>query len=210
MNIAIIGIGMIGGTLAHLLVKAGHHVMLSARDTMKCKALAASLGPSASAANPRDAVNPADLVIVSVPLRAMPDVAKTLSVAAHGKVIVDTSNPYPNRDGELADEATKRGTGSGSWAASLFPGAKVVKAFNTLYFEALAVLGDTAAPIIAIPIASDEPDALKLTAGLIKQLGFVPVALATMADSRCFDAGTPAYGQPHDEAELRQLLQAVR
>lgn len=209
MNIGVIGTGNIGGTLAAILTKAGHRVLVAGRDRAKAEALATKLGGGATAGSPVDAAAFGEVVAVAVPLRDLPRVADEIAAAARGKVVVDTSNPYPERDCPLAADAVRAGTGTGSWAAGLFPNARVVKGFNTLYFEALGSAGDPAAPSVAVPLASDDAGAAEVVAGLVRDLGFVPVVLPTMADSRRFDVGTTAYGRPLPEADLTRLLSAA-
>jgi predicted dinucleotide-binding enzyme len=125
-----VGSGRIGGTLGGLWFKAGHEVMFSSRDLDKDKALAASLGASARAGTPREAVAFGDVVLLAVPYSAMPQLGKDLGDAIKGKIVIDTSNPILARDGEIASWAREKGAGLAS--AELLPGARIVRAFNAI------------------------------------------------------------------------------
>jgi lactate dehydrogenase-like 2-hydroxyacid dehydrogenase len=95
LKIGVIGSGRVGGTLGSVWVKAGHEVMFSSRDLEHDKKLAASLGPNARAGTPREAAAFGEVLLVSVPYRALPDVGKDLGNLVKGKVVIDTSNPIP-------------------------------------------------------------------------------------------------------------------
>ena len=130
LKIGIVGSGRVGGTLGSVWAKAGHQVMLSSRDIEHDRALAARLGPNASAGTPREAAAFGDVVVVSVPYRALPDVGKALADLIRDKVVIDTCNPFVGRDGEIASWAREKGAGLAS--AELLPGARIVRAFNAV------------------------------------------------------------------------------
>jgi predicted dinucleotide-binding enzyme len=119
LKIGIIGTGEIGGTLATLWVAAGHEVLISSRHPDQLQALARSLGPKAHVGTPREAAVFGDVVLVSVPYAAEPQVGRDLRSELTGKIVLDTGNPYPGRDGEMAVDARKKGTGVAS--AEFFP-----------------------------------------------------------------------------------------
>src|SRR3982751_2630326 len=108
MKIGIIGTGHIGGTLARLWVAAGHEVMISSRHPDELKPLAKQLGPKARVGTPKEAAVFGDVVLVSVPYKALPDLGRDLKAELAGKIILDTCNPYPGRDGDMAGEARKK------------------------------------------------------------------------------------------------------
>src|SRR5262245_42166678 len=134
MRIGIIGAGMIGGTLAKLWADAGHEVRVASRHPDKLQPLVKRLGPRASAGAPLDAATFGDVVMITVPLKAVPDLARDLAPVLSGKVVLDTGNAYEQRDGDIARQASAHPEGSAAWAAELFPGSRWVKAFNTVYF----------------------------------------------------------------------------
>ena len=114
LKIGIIGAGHIGGTLARLWVAAGYEVLISSRHPEELRPLAQSLGPKARVGTPREAALFGDVVLVSVPYGAMPEVGRDLKAELAGKIVLDTGNPYPQRDGDMAIEARRVGTGVAS------------------------------------------------------------------------------------------------
>ena len=137
MRIGIIGAGMIGSTVAKLWVDAGHEVRIASRHPEELQPLVERLGTQASAGTPRAAATFGEVVMLTVPLAAMPDVARDLAAALRGKVVLDTGNAYEKRDGQAARDAASHPQGSAGWAAAMFPDARWVKAFNTVYFKVL-------------------------------------------------------------------------
>jgi predicted dinucleotide-binding enzyme len=137
MRIGIVGAGMIGSTVAQLWIDAGHEVKLSSRHPDDLQPLVASLGQRASAGTPAEAAIFGDVVMLTVPLRAVPALARDLAPSLVGKVVLDTGNAYEQRDGDAAHEAGKHPQGSAGWAAAMFPGSRWVKAFNTVNFKIL-------------------------------------------------------------------------
>jgi hypothetical protein len=132
MRIGIIGAGMIGSTLAKLWADAGHEVRLASRHPEQLKPLVAEIGQRASAGTPSEAAAFGEAVMLTVPLKAVPDLARDLSPLLAGKIVIDTGNAYERRDGDAARQATRHPGGSAAWAAAMFPEARWVKAFNTV------------------------------------------------------------------------------
>ncbi|HLS85769.1 MAG TPA: NAD(P)-binding domain-containing protein, partial [Burkholderiales bacterium] len=126
-KIGIVGSGRVGSAIGSAWIKAGHEVMFSSRHLEDDKALAAKLGPNARAGTPREAAAFGEVVMVSVPYRALPDVGKAIAGEIKGKVVIDTCNPFPSRDGDIANWAREKGAGLAS--AELLPGARLVRAF---------------------------------------------------------------------------------
>jgi len=191
-----IGSGMIGGTVARLSVAAGHHVVLSnSRGPETLQGLVEELGPLASAATGQQAAAAGDLVVVSVPLKAYPTLP---AQALAGKVILDTGNYYPERDGQLADLDSGALTGSELLQRQL-PDAQVVKVFNNIFFKHLASLArpSGAADRTALPIAGDDDKAKATVTEFLDSIGYDTVDVGSLAQSWRQDAGTPAYGAPY-------------
>ncbi|MDH3266408.1 MAG: NAD(P)-binding domain-containing protein, partial [Gammaproteobacteria bacterium] len=130
LKIGMIGSGNVGSALGSVLVMAGHEVMFSSRHLDDDQSLAERLGAGARAGTPREAAAFGDVLIVAVPYGALPDVGKDLADLIEGKVVIDACNPFPNRDGEIADWAREKGAGLAS--AELLPGARLVRAFNAI------------------------------------------------------------------------------
>jgi len=204
LRIGIVGAGRIGGTLASLWAKAGHEVHVSSRHPEQLKELAGSLGPKGRAGTPKEAAAFGDVVLVSVPYGALPQVGRDLEKELKGKVVLDTGNPYPERDGDMAVEARRKGTGVAS--AEFLPGVRLVRAFNAINFRALKSEAHRAGKPVAIPLAGDDAEALRVAARLVKDAGFEPVVVGPLARARLFDVGTPVYTQLLTAEELRAKL----
>jgi predicted dinucleotide-binding enzyme len=204
LKIGIIGAGRIGGTLAELWAKAGHEVLVSSRHPAELESLARSLGPKGRAGTPREAAVFGDVVVVSVPYGALPQVGRDLAKELAGKVVLDTCNPYPERDGDMAVEARRKGTGVAD--AEFLPGVRLVRAFNAIGYRALRSEAHRAGAPVAIPLAGDDVRALELAKRLVKDAGFEPVVVGPLAKASTFDVGTPVYTQLLTARELRERL----
>ncbi|AYF77323.1 NADP oxidoreductase [Nocardia yunnanensis] len=199
-TLGLIGSGHIGGTLARLAVAAGIDVVVSnSRGPETLAELVSELGERARAATADEAAAAGDIVVVTVPLKAYQQVpVEPLA----GKVVIDTNNYYPGRDGEFPDLAAGVATSSELLQRHL-PRSRVVKAFNNILFRHLAVLArpEGAADRTALPIAGDDAEAKKAAAELISALGYDTVDIGTLADSWRTQPDTPVYGTPYAVAE---------
>ena len=205
MRIGIIGAGRIGGTIGGLWVKAGHPVMLSSRHPGELKDLVAGLGPSASAGTVAQAIAFGDAIFVAVPYGALPQIGSDYGSALKGKIVLDACNAVAARDGgALADEVEKEGVGVVS--QKYLSGSRLVRAFNTMSYAIFAREANRPPPRLAVPIAGDDPEAVKVAAGLVSDAGFDPVVVGKLADARRFQRGGPGYGQSVSAADLRQKL----
>jgi predicted dinucleotide-binding enzyme len=204
-TIGTIGAGHIGTAVARLALATGHQVVLSnSRGPETLAGLVAELGAGASAETAEGAAARGDLVVVTIPVKAI-DSVPVAPLA--GKVVIDTNNYYPQRDGQIA-ELDSGELGSSELLARMLPGAKVVKAFNTIYYKRLSGEGRPrdAGDRLAIPLAGDDTAAKQLVAGLIDDMGFDPVDAGSLADGRNQQPGTPAYNNPVGAAGVRQAL----
>jgi predicted dinucleotide-binding enzyme len=193
MKIGIVGSGNIGGTAARLFVKAGHEVAISnSRGPESLQEFVAELGANARAATVEGAARFGEIVLVAVPLKNYADLPAD---AFRGKIVIDANNYYPARDGHI--EALDRDeVASSELLARHLDGARVVKAFNTIWSEHLKVQGDRAKPVDArrvIPISGDDADAKHVVASLIEDIGFGPLDLGSLAESRKQQVGTKIY-----------------
>ena len=204
LKIGIIGTGHIGGALASLWVKAGHEVLVSSRHPGQLEGLARSLGPKARVGTPREAALFGDVVLISVPYGALPQVGRDLKAELSGKIVLDTGNPYPQRDGDMAVEARRKGTGASS--AQFLPGVRLVRAFNAINSGDLASEAHRSGERIAIPLAGDDSQALEVAQRLVRDAGFEPVVVGPLSRAREFDVGTPVYTRLMTAAQLRQAL----
>jgi 8-hydroxy-5-deazaflavin:NADPH oxidoreductase len=204
MKIGIIGAGKIGGTLAKLWVEAGHEVLVSSRHPDQLAPLVQSLGPRARAGTPREAAVFGDVVLISVPYGALPQVGKDLATELAGKIVLDTGNPYPDRDGDMAVEARRTGTGAAS--SSYLAGVRLVRAFNAIRAADLGSQAHRAGDPVAIPLAGDDAQALEVAGRLVKDAGYEPVVVGGLARAKDFDVGSPVYVKLLTAAELRNAL----
>ena len=206
MRIGIIGAGMIGSTLAKLWVDAGHEIVISSRHPNELKSLVKELGPRASSGTPAEAATLGEVVLLTVPLKAVPALAHDLEPLLRGKVVLDTGNAYEQRDGDIAREASRNPRGSAAWAAALFPGSKWVKAFNSVYYKTLASEAHRSRDPVGIPLASDSPEALDVAAQLVRDAGFEPVVIGDLARGKEFEPGTSVYNTGMSASALRRAF----
>jgi 8-hydroxy-5-deazaflavin:NADPH oxidoreductase len=206
MRIGIVGAGMIGSTVAKLWVDAGHEVRLASRHPEKLEPLVAKLGHAASAGTPAEAATFGEVVMLTVPLAAIRDLARDLAPSLAGKIVLDTGNAYEKRDGEAAREAAKHPKGSSGWAAEMFPGARWVKAFNTVYFKVLASEAHRDGDKVGIPLAGDDKDAVETAARLARDAGFDPVIVGALVRGKEFEPGTRVYNTGVSGPELRNIF----
>jgi 8-hydroxy-5-deazaflavin:NADPH oxidoreductase len=210
MRIGIVGAGMIGSTLAKLWVEAKHDVRLASRHPEELQPLVAPLGPRASAGTPLQAATFGEVVVLTVPLAAVSDLARDLAPFLVGKIVLDTGNAYEKRDGDAAVHATQHPQGSAGWAAEMFPGSRWVKAFNTVYFKVLETEAHRQGDLVGIPLASDDQEALKIAAGLVEDAGFDPVIFGPLARGKEFEPNTPPYNTGMSGRVLRDLAGVSR
>ena len=206
MRIGIVGAGMIGSTLAKLWVDAGHDVRMASRHPEELQPVVERLGERASAGAPQDAATFGEVVLLTVPLKAVPDLVRDLAPLLVGKVVLDTGNAYERRDGPAARQASAHRQGSAGWAAAMFPGSRWVKAFNTVYYKTLESEAHRKGERVAIPLASDDPDALETAVGLVRDAGFDPVIVGSLARGKEFEPDTPPYNTGMSGQQLRTVF----
>ncbi len=187
---------MIGGTVARLAVAAGYDVVLSnSRGPGTLAGLVTELGPKARAATAAEAAEAGEFVVVSVPFKAHADLpAKELT----GKVLLDTNNYYPPRDGQFA-EIDNGSLTSAELEQRHLPGSTVVKAFNNIFFRHLASLPRPAGATdrTALPIAGDDAEAKRTVTTFLDTIGYDTVDIGPLSESWRLEPGRPAYGPPY-------------
>ena len=208
-TIGFIGAGQIGAQVARLAVASGYDVVVSnSRGPETLSALVAELGPRARAATPAEAARAGDIVVVSVPLknyRAVP--VEPLA----GKIVVDTNNYYPQRDGHFP-ELDRESTTTSELLQAHLPTSKVVKAFNHIYAAELTTHGQPAGTPNrrALVIAGDDDGAKTRVAHLLDQFGFDTVDAGPLSEGWRIQRDTPGYGPRRTAAELRRDLAAAK
>ena len=201
MKIGIVGSGRVGGALGGVWVKAGHEVMFSSRHIEHDKALAAKLGANAHAGTPREAAAFGEVVMISVPYGALPEVGKDLAALIKGKIVIDTCNPFVWRDGEIATWAREKGAGLAS--TELIPGARIVRAFNAIGAARMSTAHQDPGRI-GMPIASDDAEAIVVASNLIRDIGYEPIVIGDLEMGKYLIPGTPLSGE-HTPEEIRKI-----
>ena len=201
-KIGIIGSGKVGGAIGRVWVQAGHEVMFSSRHIEHDQELAEELGPNAHAGTPRQAAAFGEVVMISVPYHALPDVRNDVGDLIKGKVVIDTCNPFVWRDGELAEWAREKGAGLAS--LELLPGARIVRAFNAIGYVSMGNAHKQPGKI-GMPIASDDAGAVEIASALIRDIGYEPVLVGGMEMGKYLMPGTPLAGERTPE-EIRKIV----
>jgi 8-hydroxy-5-deazaflavin:NADPH oxidoreductase len=208
-TIGIIGAGHIGSQVARLAVRAGYNVVISnSRGPETLSGLIAELGPKARAATPVEAAKAGDMVVVSVPLKNYRQVpAEPLA----GKIVIDTNNYYPERDGHIP-ELDNESTTTAELLQAHLPTSKVVKGFNHIYAAELTTDGRTAGTKNrrALAIAGDDKDAKATVTRLLDQFGFDTVDAGRLKEGWRVQRDAPGYGPRRTAEELRRDLAAAK
>jgi predicted dinucleotide-binding enzyme len=195
MNIGIIGAGYIGSTAAHLFIEAGHGIAIAnSRGPETLQILVEELGPKARAATVEDAARFGEIVLLAIPFKDYPTLPAD---ALRGKVVIDALNYYPNRDGNFPQLDDDQITSS-ELVAQHLTGARLVKAFNTIWFEHLRRQSHKELPVgqrRAIFMSGDYEEAKNVVAKLIEEIGFGAVDLGTLRNSRRQQPGAPVYNR---------------
>jgi 8-hydroxy-5-deazaflavin:NADPH oxidoreductase len=203
VNIGVIGSGNIGATAARLFAAAGHEVAISnSRGPETLEDLVEEIGPGVRAATVEDAAGFGEVVMEAIPFGRYTSLpAERLA----GKVFITASNYYPARDGEL----DLGGRASSELVAEHLSGARVVKAFNTIYFARLRDNGRPEAPVEkreVIFVSGDDGEAKGVVSGLIEEIGFAPVDVGTLAESRRQEPGSSIYNVAMNPDQAREML----
>lgn len=206
MRIGIIGAGQIGGNLARRLTQLGHEVSIAnSRGPESLAGLAKETG--AKPVTVRQAARGGDVVIVTIPLKSIPQLAGIFEGVANHVVVVDTGNYYPQqRDGRIGE--IEEGTTESRWVANQL-GRSVVKAFNTIYAKHLLERGKPKGTPgrIALPVAGDDRRAKEVVIRLLDQLGFEGVDAGSLDESWRQQPNTPVYGTDRDAEGVRKGLE---
>jgi len=208
LKIATIGAGRIGGTLGSLWVKAGHPVMFSSRHPEELKGLVEGLGPLAHAGTVEEAIAFGDVVLLAVPYRAMPQIGKDFARPLATKVLVlDATNPFPGRDGEIATWA--RGKGAALASAELLPGVRLVRAFNAIGAGRLPEFSQRPGERTGMPMAGDDANAIAVASLLVREIGLEPVLIGPLAMGRHLIPGSPLAGERTPD-EIRKIAATLK
>lgn len=208
MKIAILGSGRIGGVAARLFVAAGHEIAIAnSRGPESLRELVAELGPKAHAMTLTDAARFGDVVLLAVPWHM--EEALPPAEVLRGKIVMDAMNPY-NPAGGFFDLG---GSTSSEIVLRRMPGARLVKAFNTIYYEHLATRGRKDVPLEdrhAIYIAGDDAQAKEIVAGLIREIGFAPVDTGSLREGgRLQQPDSAIYNETYTAREAVTIIASL-
>ena len=209
MKIGIIGAGHIGGNAAKLFVKAGHDIAVAnSRSPETLADFIGEVGGNSKAVTVEEAARFGDIVFVSIPLFRYKELPAD---AFDGKIVIDTNNYYPERDGQIAEINSGETTSSELLQAHL-KGAKVVKAFNTIWFEHLKTQGNTNLPLEerrTIFVAGDDAEAKKKVSDLIEEIGFAAYDTGNLRfGGKAQEPGTAIYNRDLKLGEVKGVLQS--
>jgi 8-hydroxy-5-deazaflavin:NADPH oxidoreductase len=205
LKIGIIGSGHVGSALGGVWAKTGNDVMFSSRNLDADQKLAAEVGPSARAGTPQEAAAFGDVVLFAVPYSAFPELMKSLGNSLKGKIVINASNPFPQRDGDIANQAREQG--AGLFDAHLLQGAFVVRAFNAVGSAHMASAHEDPGKI-GMPIAGDKK-AFEIASRLVREAGFKPVIVGGADIGKYLMPGTPLAGE-HTPEEVRRIAATLK
>ena len=205
-KIGVIGSGNVGSAIGRSWIRAGYDVMFSSRNLESDKKLAAEAGSRASAGTPKEAAAFGDVLLFAVPYGALPDLGRSLGDSLKGKVVLDASNPFPQRDGEIANQAREKGAGFVS--AQLLPGARIVRAFNAIGAARMGKAYEEPGRI-GMPIAADDKQAIEIASKLIRDLGYEPVLVGGLAMGQYLMPGTALAGE-HTPDEIKKIAATLK
>ena len=203
MKVGVIGAGHIGANAARLFARAGHEVVISnSRGPETLSGTVEEIDGDTRAMTVEEAAEFGDVVLEAIPFGRYEELpADRLA----GKIVIDASNYYPQRDGEIELD----GLTSTEAVARHLDGARVVKAFNTIYYERLANEGSPASPLEerqVLFVAGDDEGAKGIVSRLIEEIGFAPVDTGSLKDSHGQEPGAPIYNNPMTPAQAREML----
>ena len=209
MKIGIIGSGNIGGNIGKHWAEAGHEVMFSSRHPEELQAMADKVG--AKVGTTEEAAAFGEVILLAIPYGKVADLAEQIG-SLDNKILIDAGNPYPQRDGEVAqkviDDEFQTATG---YITSLFPEAKTVKAFNSVFYKVFAEQafreGDDR---IAVQICSDDELAKRTVKKLIEDIGFAPQDLGDLSQGVLFEPDAPLYNQNLKINDAEKLLSQIK
>jgi predicted dinucleotide-binding enzyme len=206
MKIGIIGAGMIGATLARLFAESGHEVAISnSRGPETLTGLVEEIGHGLQAKTVEKTAAFGDVVVEAIPYGHYKELP---AILLGEKILISASNYFPNRDGAI----DLRGHAQSELIAQHLPLTKVVKAFNTIWYQHLATQGDPSLPLgqrRVIFLAGDDPEAKLLVSGLIEEIGFGPLDTGSLAHSKIQEPGSPIYNVDMTLDEARAMLETI-
>jgi predicted dinucleotide-binding enzyme len=205
-KIGIIGSGHVGRALGTVWANAGNEVMFSSRNLDNDKKIAAEVGAGARAGSPQEAAAFGQVILFAIPYSAFPDLIKSFGNSLNGKLVINASNPFPQRDGAIGADAQAKG--AGLFDAQLLPQSHIVRAFNALGSARMASAHEEPGKI-GMPIAGDDKKAIEVARQLVREIGFEPVVVGGLDMGKYLVPGTPLAGE-HTPEEVRSAAATLK
>jgi len=207
MKIGIIGSGKIGGTLGKHWASAGHKVLFSSRHPKELGSLVKEAGENASANTVEEVFEAkADVYVLAMPFEAIDRLSELYAGEYANSVILDITNPYPERDGEMAQEVRDANYNASEYTATKFSTARTAKAFNTIRASDLKERAFDTGEKLAVPFAAQDEHSKETVQQLIEDIGFDAVYVGNLSDTKIMDPDEKLYGMSVDKNELLQAV----
>jgi len=207
MKIGVIGSGNIGGNIGKHWAKAGHEVLFSSRHPEQLNDIVREAGGNSKAVSIEKAFEAnADVYLLAVPFNAIDRLSELYAGEYGGKVIIDATNPYPERDGAMAQEVRDSNRNASEYTAMKFNTAKTSKAFNTIKADHLKNRAFNNTDKLAIPYAAQDHESKEITRKLIEDIGFDAVYLGDLTKTKIMDPDQKIYGQSVDRQKLENMI----
>ena len=204
LRIGVIGAGSLGGTVGSVWVKAGHEVLFSTRHPEELASMIRELGPHARAGTAQQAAQFGSVVLFAVPYPALAALGRELQEDLRGKIVLDACNASASAPDALSREA--RANGAGVTSAKYLPGTRLVRAFSAVDATDVASSFERRSEKLGVPLASDDAEALKLAAQLVRDAGCDPVIVGNLAQGKSFERDGPGFRANTNAPHLRKLL----
>lgn len=207
MKIGVIGSGNIGGNLGKHWAQAGHEVLFSSRHPEELNDIVRDVGGNSKAVSIEKAFEAnADVYLLAVPFMAIDRLSELYAGEYGGKVIIDATNPYPERDGDMAQEVRDSNRNASEYTAMKFNTAKTSKAFNTIHAEHLKDRAFRNVDKLAVPYAAQDQESKETTRKLIEDIGFEAVYVGDLSKTKIMDPDQKIYGQSVSRQELEKMI----
>lgn len=207
MKIGVIGSGNIGGNLGKHWAKAGHEVLFSSRHPESLSDLVRESEGNAKAVSIEEAFEAnADVYLLATPFKAIDRLSELYAGEYGNKVIIDATNPYPSRDGEMAQEVRDSNRNASEYTAMKFNTARTAKAFNTIKAEHLKDRAWRDSDRLAIPYAAQDEDSKNKARQLIEDIGFDAVYVGDLTQTKQMDPDQKLYGKSVNRKELESMM----
>ncbi|MBV9671556.1 MAG: NAD(P)-binding domain-containing protein [Verrucomicrobia bacterium] len=206
MKIGIIGSGKIGSVVGTLWAKAGHQVLFSSRHPEQLDELVKRAGSNTSRGSIEEALVFGEVIFLSIPYVAVQEFGRDYGKRLGGKIVIETGNPYPDRDGAIGQEVRDSPLGTGIYSQRWLPNTRLVRAFNSVWDQTLVSEAHRDGDQVGIPLAGNDGEALRIVSDLVRQAGFDPVIVGPLERAKDFDFGSKVYNTGMTGAEIRKEL----